>query len=137
LETAEVANITGLREGTVRVRLHRARLALRQELSQQERPAHRRPSRAKAASKPRSCRQIFAALSDYLDGSIDTSFCEHLEKHIRGCSPCEAFLADLEQTIERCRSFEPGCKPADKLKIKETLLAEYNRVLESTQNLRT
>jgi RNA polymerase sigma-70 factor (ECF subfamily) len=33
LDTSEVAGVTGLKEGTVRVRLHRARLLLRRELS--------------------------------------------------------------------------------------------------------
>lgn len=131
LETSEVAKITGLREGTVRVRLHRGRLALRKELSAREHRLHRKRSRNAKAAKPQSCRQMFAALSDFLDGMVDPKSCEQLEKHLHGCSPCEAFLADLEKTIARCRRFDPGCTSTEKLRIKKSLLAEYERLMGS------
>lgn len=131
LDTAEIAKITGLREGTVRVRLHRARLALRKELSRRERRVRIRP--VKRAGKPRRCRQIFAALSDFLDQTLDPGMCEELEKHLERCQPCEAFLEDLEQTITRCRSYEPNCKPKQNSKLREKVLNEYRRVLASLQ----
>lgn len=131
LETAEVAKITGLREGTVRVRLHRGRLALRKELSKSE----LRTSRKKAppqTARPRRCHQIFAALSDYLDETLDPGMCDELEKHLSGCQPCEAFLSDLEKTVERCRAYDPDCVSKRK-KMQEKVLAEYRRVLSSMQ----
>ena len=130
LETAEIAKVTGLREGTVRVRLHRGRLALRKELSAREHGQHRRTSR-QVPAKPRNCREIFASLSDYLDGIVEPQACAELEKHMKGCSPCEDFLADLERTVARCRSFDPGCKQAEKVKVQEQLLSEYRRLLKS------
>lgn len=130
LETAEVAKVTGLRQGTVRVRLHRARLALRKELSRRERLKIRRTSRARSGTKPPTCRQLFAALSDYLDGIVEPELCEELEQHLHGCTPCEAFLADLKKTVERCRHFDPRCK-ASGHQIKEKLLSEYQRVVGS------
>lgn len=131
LQTSEVAKVTGLREGTVRVRLHRGRLALRKELSAREHRLHRKTARRSSAAKPQSCRQMFAALSDYLDGKVDPRTCEELEKHLHSCSPCEAFLADLEKTIARCRNFEPGCTSAEKLQVKKKLLTEYERMMGS------
>lgn len=99
LSTAEVASIVGLREGTVRVRLHRARAFLRNELA--AKPVRRKARRR--GVRPRSCKHLFAALSDYLDKEIDAPTCAELEKHLEGCAPCEAYLASLEETVRRCR----------------------------------
>lgn len=110
----EVAEITGLKPGNVRVRLHRARLFVRKELAQQNsarRTAQNAaaPSRAKASvtaapPRPASCRAMFAELSNYLDEQLDDSMCEHIEQHLDGCQPCQAFLAQLQSTIDQLRS---------------------------------
>jgi RNA polymerase sigma-70 factor (ECF subfamily) len=131
LGTSEIAEITGLREGTVRVRLHRGRLALRKELAHREhRIPRRRPARS-AKSKPKQCRQIFAALSDYLDESLDPEMCEKLEKHLAGCQACENFLAELQRTIERCQKYDPECGSARRSEVKEKVLAEYRRLMSA------
>jgi RNA polymerase sigma-70 factor, ECF subfamily len=105
----EVAEITGLRSGTVRVRLHRARLFVRKELAKTRKPSFGRMvsgrPRVKAIERPRPtrCKAMFAELSNYLDEQLDDSLCEELEKHLDGCTPCKVFLTSLEATIERCR----------------------------------
>lgn len=136
LETAEVAKVTGLREGTVRVRLHRGRLALRKHLAGAASHAPRR-TRRHGSAKPRNCREIFAALSDYLDRSIDPQLCSELEKHLSGCAPCKSFLYDLERTIDQCRSYDPECTPAKKNKLRKSLLAQYLRVVKAVQKSAT
>jgi RNA polymerase sigma-70 factor (ECF subfamily) len=111
----EVAEITGLKPGNVRVRLHRARLFIRKELAEQdstERAARKdaaRTPKAAAAPQPRpaSCKAIFAELSNYLDEQLDDSMCEKLERHLDGCEPCKVFLASLESAIERLRHLPP------------------------------
>ncbi|HYX67728.1 MAG TPA: sigma-70 family RNA polymerase sigma factor [Terriglobales bacterium] len=131
LSTGEVARIVGLREPTVRVRLHRARIFLRNELAGAgKRRARRAPAPAVPAS--RRCRQLFAALSDYLDDALDETMCDALEKHLDGCHPCEAFLTSLEQTVEQCRQFQPG-HPARKLtaQARRELLDKYRSALQS------
>ena len=123
LSTDEIAHILNLKEGNVRVRLHRARLFVRKELSQlasrpadQARIAQGVPvsiSQDGTKGKPaRSvhCKQIFANLSDYLDGALDDTLCKELERHMRGCKPCEAFLTSLQNTIEQTHSL-PGQRP--------------------------
>lgn len=135
LDTSEVAKISGLREGTVRVRLHRARLALRKELARRE---HSLPKKKeKPREKPRRCRQIFAALSDYLDESLDPGMCDELERHLAGCKPCEAFLSDLERAVERCRAFDPECNSVRHNKMREKVVQEYRRVLSSIRKTAT
>jgi len=131
----EVGDITGLRPGTVRVRLHRARLFVRQTLA---RDGHKQrgPRRATSTSvdkaavhsrrRPASCKALFAQLSDYLDEQLDDSLCQKLEEHFEGCPPCEAFLASLESTIEQLRMAPPDqLKPAAAAKIRRDLLAKY------------
>jgi RNA polymerase sigma-70 factor (ECF subfamily) len=99
LSTEEVAQVTGLRPGTVRVRLHRARVFLRNQLARKIKSTvtKRKPP---ASSR---CKRLFALLSDYLDQKIDPSLCDSVEGHLGGCSPCKAYLASLEETIRRCR----------------------------------
>jgi len=114
LTDEEVAEITGLRPGTVRVRLHRARLFVRNELMKVWKP---RPGRSVASvstrafandqPRPARCKVMFAELSDYLDEQLDDSLCEELEKHLDDCGPCKAFLSSLEAAIEQCRR-SPG-----------------------------
>lgn len=99
LSTQEVARITGLREGTVRVRLHRARVFLRNQLALKRRPA---APRAKQQPSAR-CKRLFALLSDYVDQQIDPSLCADVEGHLGDCSPCKAYLASLEETVRRCQ----------------------------------
>jgi RNA polymerase sigma-70 factor (ECF subfamily) len=111
LTDEEVGDITGLRPGNVRVRLHRARLFVRQKLARQNyRPAapkkaalRPRPATATSEKRPASCKALFAQLSNYLDEQLDDSLCVKLEQHLDGCEPCKAFLASLESTIEQLR----------------------------------
>jgi RNA polymerase sigma-70 factor (ECF subfamily) len=98
LSTDEVARITGLREGTVRVRLHRARVFLRNQLARKLKP----PTRSKQQPSAR-CKRLFALLSDYVDQQIDPSLCADVEGHLGDCSPCKAYLASLEETVRRCQ----------------------------------
>ena len=108
LPTEQVAKITGLRAGTVRVRLHRARLFLRKELS--------RKAPVREAEKPierdRHCRALFAELSEYLDERLAPKLCRQLEKHLQDCTPCRAFLESLYETVARCRRFDPAGRKA-------------------------
>lgn len=105
LSTGEVARVTGLREGTVRVRLHRARVFLRNELAEGQRT--KLPARRRNAPDGR-CRKLFRELSGYLDGGLDPALCRELESHLNGCRPCQVFLRTLESTVERLRRQTPA-----------------------------
>ena len=129
----EVAEITGLRPGTVRVRLHRARLFVRKELMRTWMPRDRKNTPAHTASgetfRPARCKAMFAELSNYLDEQLDDSLCEELERHMNGCGPCQAFLATLEATIEQCRRSPAECPPArSSSKLRDELMEDYQRV---------
>jgi RNA polymerase sigma-70 factor (ECF subfamily) len=129
LSTDEISRILNLKEGNVRVRLHRARLFVRKELSKltpriaDQLAAHevstpRSPHSAKAApARSRQCKQIFVNLSNYLDGVLDNTLCKELERHMGGCKPCGAFLASLRNTIEQTLAL-PGQKPDPKAAVR-------------------
>jgi RNA polymerase sigma-70 factor, ECF subfamily len=116
LADEEVAEITGLRAGTVRVRLHRARLFVQKLLANAARNSRsaKRPMVRPGISNPKpsvkrraSCKALFAQLSDDLDEQLDDSVCEKLEQHFDGCEPCKMFLASLAFTIEQLRRAPP------------------------------
>jgi RNA polymerase sigma-70 factor (ECF subfamily) len=104
LDTNEVAQVTGLRPGTVRVRLHRARLFLRRELAGAPRHKPRRRAHPAASSE---CKNVFAALSDYIDSQLAPASCAEIREHMAGCAPCIAFLDDLQRSISRVQAVPP------------------------------
>ncbi len=137
LSDSDVAEITGLRPGTIRVRLHRARLFVRKELAKLEHLRIRRetpqPSRqAELSAQPRQrrCKEMFAELSDYLDDELDDSLCEELEKHMDGCEPCKAFLSSLENSIQQCRT-APNESPDPRLaaRLRREVIADYQGLM--------
>jgi RNA polymerase sigma-70 factor (ECF subfamily) len=132
LTDEEVAEITGLLPGTIRVRLHRARLFVRRELARLNQGAknavvHRD---IEAPARSRRCKKMFAGLSDYLDGQLDDFSCEELEAHMNGCQPCKKFLRSLETAIKRCQhSPTERPDPNQAAALRKQLLATYSRAL--------
>jgi RNA polymerase sigma-70 factor (ECF subfamily) len=132
LSTEETATVLGIREGTVRVRLHRARLFLRNEMEQTPRRCRELPKAPQTLS--RRCKTLIADLSEYLDERLDGELCGELEKHLDGCQACQRLLSGLERTIEQCRRRQPGDQLRPSPRTRETLLAEYRRVLDSLRS---
>jgi RNA polymerase sigma-70 factor, ECF subfamily len=130
----EVEEITGLQAGTVRVRLHRARLFVRREFAKAS--EHRIAGRRNGKNPPRSahCRKMFAGLSDYLDGELDDFSCEEIEAHLNGCEPCKKFLRSLERSIEQVRQSPANVLDPEKAAVlRRKLLATYGRALAASE----
>ena len=130
----EVGDITGLRPGNVRVRLHRARLFVRQTLARQNqrhsplKSAVLRSHRLAASPEKRSasCKALFAQLSNYLDEELDDSLCEKLEQHLDDCEACKVFLASLESTIQQLRTVPPdSLTKVSAAKIRRELMSQF------------
>lgn len=128
LDTDEVAQITGLREGTVRVRLHRARLFVRRELAK---PSATKSKKRKKNHKPVECKRLFAGLSDYIDKRVDDLACERIEKHLADCPPCVAFVNDLSRAVERCRALDVPCDSRTAASLQRLLAQEFARLTQS------
>ncbi len=135
LDTSEIAKVTSLKEGTVRVRLHRARLMVRRELARPRAAQEANESRkeiGRCRKRSADCREMFANISEYLDRRADHLTCEEMQKHIEGCAPCVAFIRDLEKVIARCRNLSVGCAPDTSEVIRKMLTQEYLRLLDSS-----
>ncbi|MGZ4816484.1 MAG: sigma-70 family RNA polymerase sigma factor [Terriglobales bacterium] len=128
LDTAEVAQITGLREGTVRVRLHRARLFVRRELAT---PSGTKSRKSRRNQKPVECKRLFAGLSEYIDKRVDDLACDRIERHLADCPPCVAFINDLSRAVERCRSLQVPCESRTSASLQRLLQEEFARLTES------
>ena len=136
LDTELVARILSIRPGTVRVRLHRARLLVRQEMAKLLQPKKAAPRRKRpAASRPVQCREIFANLSEYLDGHLALESCDRMRRHIEACPACVAFIRDLKRAIDRCHALDvcPDAEPRPVLR--RLLTEEYLRLKKSSSNL--
>jgi RNA polymerase sigma-70 factor, ECF subfamily len=132
LSTKEVAQIMSLREGTVRVRLHRARLLVRRQLESREEGGRAIIPTIHAAAdeaRPPFCRRLFAALSDYLDGVIDDAKREELDRHLHDCEPCQAFLASCRNVVAQCRSYAPHCDEQRAKELRQELLPRYQQAV--------
>ncbi len=147
LDTEQVAQILGLQPGTVRVRLHRARLAVRKAAAQLLDGGNgyrrlKRPRGKKKVSKgsglpvgPRTaqCREIFANLSEFLDERLEPQTCVKMREHIEACPQCVAFLNDLGAAIDRCRKVEVHCDPRISARLASLITREYLRLTQQQQ----
>jgi RNA polymerase sigma-70 factor (ECF subfamily) len=133
LTTEQVAQILGLQVGTVRVRLHRARLFVRKEMAgllQGQPETKGKPAKSKMR-RPKECRDLFAGLSEYLDGRVEPRTCEQMRAHIEACPTCVAFLQDLRAAIDRCRSIEIPCDPQTQRRMRSLITQEYMRLVRA------
>lgn len=110
LTDPEVAELTGLRPCTVRVRLHRARVFVRKEVAQQTRENRNSATRTQAwhngdpPIRPVQRQAMFPRRSECLDDYLTDALCDELVKHFDDCRSCRAFLATLKSTIQSVES---------------------------------
>ena len=133
LDTETVAAVLSLQPGTVRVRLHRARLLMRKEMEKlQNRPAIAASRKKRSIEKrPGECKEIFGNLSEYLDGRMEAKSCEQMQAHIDACPACIAFLSDLKLAIDRCRKLTMPFDSNTCISLRRLLAEEYLRLLKS------
>ncbi len=77
-----------------------------------------------------NCREVFALLSEYLDGELDAATYDEIERHLSGCPPCIEFLRSLRRSIGLCQSCQPAETPPPlKPEERDQLRAAYARAL--------
>ena len=138
LTTEQVAQILNLQQGTVRIRLHRARLCVRKEVHRllDGVPGHpvvtkafsKKSGKAKLKGRSDECRDLFSNLSEYLDGRMEPFDCDQVRKHIEACPACVVFLRDLRAAIDRCKSLTIPCDQAIATRLRAILTREYLRL---------
>ena len=52
----------------------------------------------------KSCREMAEYLSEYVDGDLDASIRELIDRHGGECPPCRAFVRTLARTVEALRA---------------------------------
>jgi len=146
MTTEQVAQILDLQPGTVRVRLHRARLSVRKEMNRMldethdqtdsHKPAGKKAQGilAKGAQRPTECHDLFLNLSEYLDGRVEPITCDQMRGHIEACPACVAFLRELRGSIDRCRALELTCDPIVASRLRSILTQEYLRMIGASVN---
>ena len=77
----------------------------------------------------RHCKQIFAMLCEHLDAQLPAKNCRQLERHLKGCRPCIAYLESLKTTVEACRRYKAPRAPALSKQVKAALLAAVRKVI--------
>jgi RNA polymerase sigma-70 factor (ECF subfamily) len=111
LPARRAARALGVREATFKSRLHRARAALRSQLSPWVEkptgvgPAERRIARARSAVPGRreACPDTATMFSRYLEGELSRTVCAELEEHVAHCRPCRGECDLLKASLALCR----------------------------------
>ena len=75
----------------------------------------------------RRCKRIFAMLSEYLNAELPATDCRELERHLKGCEPCIAYLDSLRRSVETCRHYPVRKAPRPTRKVREALLMAIER----------
>lgn len=78
-----------------------------------------------------NCKDLFAALSQYLDAELPPTDCAAIEKHIADCPPCIEFVDSLKKTVGLCKD----CGPAPELpplsdEVRTKLLDAYQQSIQ-------
>ena len=102
LKTSEAARILGIKETTVKTRVHRARLKLRKVLAEQL------PSRAPSpcSHSRQVCLDLLQAKQDALDRKVPFSFSDG-----ELCARCSSVMATLDVAAEACRTIGLDARP--------------------------
>ncbi len=78
------------------------------------------------------CDDVFAKLSEYLDGELPEAVCAKLQTHIEDCEPCVEFVESLRKSIELCKGKLPEEGPGPLTPgQKDDLLTAYRKTLEN------
>lgn len=59
------------------------------------------------------CDELLAILNDYIDGEVDPSICQELDKHLAECDPCRVVVDNMRQTIRLYRNEQEIELPAE------------------------
>ncbi len=70
------------------------------------------------------CQELFARLSEFLDGELTEEICQEIQAHMEGCEPCQALSRTLQRTVELCRQLPSRPLPEETRRALWALLHE-------------
>lgn len=50
-----------------------------------------------------TCQEVLTNISGYLDGELDTTACEAIDRHCQECASCAELVNGLRDTVGLCR----------------------------------
>jgi RNA polymerase sigma-70 factor (ECF subfamily) len=124
LSAPEVAKILGASVEAVKSRLHRARVAVRQQVA---------PLLASPAGERRhatTCPDVSTLFSQHLEGDLDPAVCATMEAHLAQCDRCRSACESLKRTLAVCRQLPTPDVPGS---IAASIRAAIRKFLEEPQ----
>jgi RNA polymerase sigma-70 factor (ECF subfamily) len=100
LSAPEVAEVLGITVDTVKSRLHRARLAVRDTLG----PLLGVRRHASRHGPGQTCPDVMRLFSRHLEGEITADLCAEMERHLERCARCRDTCASLQRSLHICRT---------------------------------
>jgi hypothetical protein len=64
------------------------------------------PTAKNAEGRVMKCRELLAALNEYIDGDTQTALCRALQQHLADCNSCRIVIDNIRYTISLCRAEE-------------------------------
>ncbi len=74
------------------------------------------------------CAAVLGGISSYLDGELETTECDAIERHCQACSSCAAVIQRLRDTIGLCRGVAVAPIPES---VRAKAQARINALLKS------
>jgi anti-sigma factor RsiW len=78
-------------------------------------------------SSKTDCQAILTGISAYLDGELDTTACDAIERHCQGCPRCAHLVTGLRDTVGLCR--QAGSVPLPEA-VRQRARASVRRLLD-------
>lgn len=103
LTAPEVADMLGVQLATVKTRLHRARLQVRDRLASRLARADALPAAA--------CPDIGRLYSRHLEGDVAPALCAQMQAHLQTCPHCADRCATLRSAVATCASLRTEHAP--------------------------
>jgi RNA polymerase sigma-70 factor (ECF subfamily) len=100
LTAPEVAQVLGVSVDAVKSRLHRARVAVRQQMT------------PLLTGRSPQCPDVLTTFSRHLEGEIAPEVCAQMEAHLERCAHCRGTCDSLKRTLAGCRALGRTAVPA-------------------------
>ena len=67
------------------------------------------------SAPPNRCKEVLANISGYLDGELETTACDAIERHCQECASCAALVNGLRETVGLCRQAATAPPASDRV----------------------
>lgn len=79
----------------------------------------------------KTCKDVLSNISGYLDGELDTTAFEAIERHCLDCPSCAALVSGLRETVGLCR--QAGAAPLPDA-VRQSARERVRRLLDQHAN---